>query len=147
MEIHSDRRLQCLKSETKKHSINPKVEYLPFDNAFSEVERLIEKLVQQNQLTDSIFAINNNIATACLQVLRKFNIDIPNKVGLVCFDDVPYFSFMNPTVTAISQPVDDISASAFEMLLKMMKDEKNKFEVGIKYLPVELIIRESTKLK
>jgi len=131
-------------SEMKNHSISPKVEYLPFDDAFSEVERLIEKLVQKKQLPDCIFAINNNIATACLQVLRKFNIDIPNKVGLVCFDDVPYFNFMNPTVTAIVQPVDDISTSAFEMLLKMLKDEKTGFEGGIKHLPVELIIRKST---
>ena len=131
-------------TEMKKHSINPKIEYLPFDDAFNEVERLIEKLIQKNQLPDCIFTINNNIATACLQVLRKFNIDIPNKIGLVCFDDVPYFNFMNPTVTAISQPVDDISASAFEMLLKMLKDEKNGFEGEIKHLPVELVIREST---
>ncbi len=134
-------------SEMKKHSISPAVEYLPFNDAFNEVERLIEKLIQKNQLPDCIFAINNNIATACLQVLRKFNIDIPNRIGLVCFDDVPYFNFMNPAVTAISQPVDDISASAFEMLLKMLKDEKNGFEGGVEHLPVELIIRESTKLK
>ncbi len=131
-------------TEMEKHSITPKVEYLPFDDAFSEVERLVEKLLQKKQLPDCIFAINNNIATACLQVLRKFNIDIPNRVGLVCFDDVPYFNFMNPAVTAISQPVDDISSLAFELLLKLLKDEKNEIKDKVHFLPVELIIREST---
>lgn len=134
-------------SEMKKHSIDPKLEYLPFDNTFSEVEQLINDLLKSDQLPDSIFAINNNIATSCLQVLRKFNIDIPNRIGLVCFDDVPYFNFMNPAVTAISQPVDNISTSAFEMLLTMLKNEKNGFERGIKHLPIELITRESTVKK
>jgi len=133
-------------SEMRKHSITPKIEYIPFEDTFKEVERLIERLVKKEQLPDSIFALNNNITTACLQVLRKLKIDIPKRIGLVCFDDVPYFSFMNPTVTAISQPVDDISASAFEMLLKMLKDEPKGLDDILKQLPVELIIRESTIL-
>lgn len=127
----------------KKHGINPQVEHIPFENFFERVEALIEKLLKKNQLPDSIFTLNNNLATACLQVLRKFDIDIPGKVGLVCFDDVPYFNFMHPSITAISQPVDGISASAFEMLLKMLKNETKEIIVT-KPLPVELIVREST---
>ena len=107
-------------SEMKNHSINPRIEYIPFDDSFNEVERLIEKMVQSNQLPDSIYALNNNIATACLQALRKFNISIPDRVALICFDDVPYFEFMHPSITAIAQPIDDISSSAFELLMDMI---------------------------
>lgn len=133
--------------EMKKHSISTTVEHIPFGDSFKIVEKIIEKMLSDNQLPDCIFALNNNIATACLQVLRKFNIDIPTQVGLVCFDDVPYFNFMNPTVTAIYQPVDDISASAFEILMKMVKGKSPESATNLKYLPVELIIRESTVKK
>ena len=131
-------------AEMKRQSITPRVEHIPFEDSFNIVERIIEKMLNENQLPDCIYALNNNIATACLQALRKFNIDIPNRVAVICFDDVPYFSFMNPTVTAISQPVDDISSSAFEMLMRMIKEETNEQESYPKYLPIELIIREST---
>jgi DNA-binding LacI/PurR family transcriptional regulator len=131
-------------AEMKKHSITPRVEHVPFEDSYKIVERIIEKMLKEDQLPDCIFALNNNIATACLQALRKFNISIPSQVGVVCFDDVPYFNLMNPTVTAISQPVDDISASAFEMLMRIIKEESNELAASPKYLPVELIIREST---
>lgn len=134
-------------SEMKKHSITPVIEHISFDDPFISVERLIEKLIRDNQLPDSIFALNNNIATACLQALRKFNIDIPDRIGLVCFDDVPYFNFMHPSVTAISQPVDDISSSAFEMLMRAIREERCELEGNPKYLPVEFLARESTMKK
>jgi len=137
-------RCQGFISEMKKHSITPVIEYISFDDSFIGVERLIVRMIKDNQLPDCIYALNNNIATACLQALRKFNIDIPERIGLVCFDDVPYFSFMHPSVTAISQPIDDISSSAFGMLMSMVREESKGLDIDPKYLPIELIIREST---
>ena len=129
------------------HSINPIVEHISFDDSFAKVEKIIDKMVTQKQLPDCIFALNNNIATACLQVLRKHNIDIPSSVGLICFDDVPYFEFMHPSITAIVQPIDSISSSAFELLMGMIKGDINLLKQKPKYLPIKLIVRESTKLK
>lgn len=132
-------------SEMTKHNINTQVEHVPFENSFKVVEQIIERMIHENQLPDCIFALNNNIATACLQALRKFNVDIPNQTALTCFDDVPYFSIISPSITAVSQPVDEISASAFELLMKCIKEESLGSNVSPRYLPVELIIRESTK--
>jgi LacI family transcriptional regulator len=131
-------------SEMKKHSIDPIVEHIPFEDSFKSVEQLIEKMIKKNKLPDCIFSLNNNLATACLQALRKFDIDIPNQVGLVCFDDVPYFSFMHPSITAISQPVDDISTSAFELLMQLIKDESKGVSSSPKLLSIEFLVREST---
>jgi LacI family transcriptional regulator len=131
-------------AEMKKHSIIPVVEHIPFEDTFKSVERLVEKLLKKKQLPDSIFALNNNLATACLLALRKFDINIPDQIGLVCFDDVPFFSFMHPSITSIAQPVDDISSSAFEMLMHMIKEESKITSSSPKLLPIEFLIREST---
>jgi len=133
--------------EMKDHSINPMVVHIPFGDSTEYVEQLLSSLLDKNDLPDCIFALNNNIATACLQTLRKFNIGIPNQIGLVCFDDVPYFNFIKPSVTAISQPVDELSAAAFEILLKLLKEDSKSKEKVKKYLPVEFIQRESTTKK
>jgi len=125
-------------------SIKPRVVHIPFENSTKRVEELIAQLQKDNTLPDCIFALNNNLATDCLHAMRKCSIDVPSEVGLVCFDDVPYFSFMNPSVTAISQPVEEISRSAFEILIRMINDGPNGTLVGPTYLPVEFIVREST---
>jgi len=130
--------------EMKSRSINPVVVNIPFENPFKGVEDEIEKLLNNNQLPDCIFALNNNLATACLQVLRKHNIDVPKSIGLVSFDDVPYFSFMNPSVTAVSQPIDDISSVAFNTLMTWIKNDQNKLMENPICLPIDFIVREST---
>ena len=134
-------------SEMTSHSIKTRVVHVPFEDSSDEVDALINRLQKEKNLPDSIFALNNNLATACLLALRKYNIQIPKNIGLVCFDDVPYFSLISPSVTAISQPVDDISKYAFEELLKLLKDEMPKSNPNHIQLPVELIIRESTVSK
>lgn len=131
-------------SEMKKHSIDPLMVHIPFEDSFKSVEVLLEQLHQKKQLPDCIFALNNNLATSSLQALRKLDIKIPQTVGLVCFDDVPYFSFMNPTITAVAQPVDEISSYAFEMLMQQINEESSVFNENPKYLPVVLMKREST---
>lgn len=125
-------------------SIKTTVEQIPFEDFTSGVEKVIEKYIKKNQIPDCIFALNNNIATACLQALRKYKIAIPDNVGLVCFDDVPYFEFMHPSITAINQPVDEISAKAFELLMMMIKGEQIEDASKAIYLPVDLIVRESS---
>ena len=131
-------------NEMRKRSIKPQVVHVPFEDPTKYVEELIGTMKEKNELPDSIFALNNNLATACLQALRKFNIDIPNQIGIVCFDDVPYFNIIHPSVTAISQPVDELSAAAFEILLKLLKEESKSTEKVNEYLSVEFIEREST---
>ncbi len=130
--------------EMSLHSINPTIVNIPFENPFGAVEVVIEELVDNSLLPDCIFAINNNLASACFQALRKYNINVPNDIGLISFDDVPYFNFMNPSITAIAQPVDEISHVAFEMLMSSIKGEQSVLTESLTHLPIELIIREST---
>jgi len=126
-------------------SMKPWIEKVPFEDPFGFIDSLIEKLKRTNQLPDSIFATNNNIATATLQALRKHNISIPDQIGLVCFDDVPYFNFIQPSITAVAQPIKEISSVSFELLLKLMNGKAEEIDYGPTYLPFEFIVRESTK--
>jgi DNA-binding LacI/PurR family transcriptional regulator len=51
---------------------------------------------------------------------------------------------MNPSVTAVSQPIDDISSVAFNTLMGWIKNDQNKLEENPIYLPIDFIVREST---
>lgn len=76
--------------------------------------------------------------------LRELSVKIPSDVALIGFDDVLYFDFTNPSITAIEQPVDLISEQAFNLLLKQIKKNDVTKEERSICLPISINIREST---
>lgn len=96
---------------------------------------------------DCLFAVNNNVATAALQSLAAMRVKIPNELGLVCFDDLPYFSIIDPTITAVEQPIAAMCGKAFELLQLKMVGDSVEVSQGKLELPVKLNIRRSSLKK
>ena len=69
----------------------------------------------------AIFALNNQIALGALRALKELNIKIPQEVSLLSFDEQPYFEFLNPPLSAIEQPIQDIGKIAVDTLLNFTK--------------------------
>ena len=138
-------RVAGYRNEMKNVAKSPWVEEVPFDDPFEHIDKLIQQLKQENRLPDSIFAMNNNVATAALQALRKHGIRVPEEIGVVCFDDVPYFNFISPSITAVSQPIKEICTESFGTLLKLINGKVDEVSFGPTYLPFEFIERESTR--
>lgn len=137
-------RVTGYRNEMKNASMIPWIEKVPFDDPFEYIDTLIKRLKNENNLPDSIFAMNNNLTTAALQALRKHNIKVPEQVAIVCFDDVPYFSIINPSITAVSQPIKDICNESFSILLNLINNKTEELDFIPTYLPFEFIEREST---
>lgn len=118
-----------------------------FNTLQPDVDSLLENLNRLPLKPDCLFAVNNNVATAALQSLAALRIKIPKELGLVCFDDLPYFSFINPTVTAVEQPIKLLSNKAFELLQLKMAGVNDEISLGIVELPVKLNVRQSSLKK
>jgi DNA-binding LacI/PurR family transcriptional regulator len=76
--------------------------------------------------------------------LRKLSLSPPHDIALIGFDDMLYFSFTQPSVSAIAQPIDQIGEKAFDLLLRQINRENIATEERLVKLPVELIIRDSS---
>lgn len=115
-----------------------------FHNLKQSIQSSINYLINDsNEPIDAIFAINNNVAVACMQVLREMNINVPNQIGLLSFDDIDLFQLTNPSISAIRQPVQDISKKAINRIFEMIKHPGSDPEHTT--LQTELIPRESTQ--
>lgn len=116
----------------------------PFDTIEQAVKENLQKFYQTGEMPEAIFTLNNNLTSTCLQYLRKLSVKIPDEVALIGFDDVLYFGFTQPSISAIEQPIDRISEKAFELLIKQI--EKNRIPPHERsvFLPVDIIIRESS---
>ena len=118
---------------------------IPFGDISGAVSELLMPRFKQNTLPDCLFAVNNNLATAVLQSCSNLGIRIPENMALTCFDDLPYFSFIKPSVTAVSQPISDICTQAFEILMHQIKQEEIEGLNKLSVLPIVLNIRDSSR--
>ncbi len=114
---------------------------IPFDQVRQVVKEELAKLIRSDVKIDAIFAINNNIAVACLETFHELKIKIPGDMAFLAFDDIDAFKLTTPQVTAIDQPLEEICSHAVNILIhEIKKPRKAKKEVILK---PHLIIRES----
>lgn len=92
---------------------------------------------------DGLFALNDNIAMRCMQLLRNMGRKIPDDIAVVGFDDVQAASLLDVPLTTVRQDGQRLGEEAARLLL-----EGPAFEAGgrprrIK-VPVQLVVRAST---
>lgn len=93
-------------------------------NDFSVQNGYLEtKLAFQNQSPPTaIFAFSNTIALGCLKALREEQLEIPDDVSLICFDDHPYLDFLSTPLTCVVQPESDIARLTTRFLFSIIRD-------------------------
>ncbi len=117
---------------------------LDYYNINQSVQSALYSILNQSDNTvDAIFAINNNVAMSCLKVINEMKIRMPEELGLVCFDDIDLFELVNPSITAINQPIKSIAVSAVQRIVELINNKNKEPEHTV--LQTSLIIRGSTQ--
>ncbi|MCO5991816.1 LacI family DNA-binding transcriptional regulator [Actinoallomurus rhizosphaericola] len=86
-----------------------------------------------------IFAGDNLMALGALDEIRSRGLRIPDDVALASFDDVAWFVHLDPPLTAIAQPAEELGRRAVRVLL----DRVEGHPVESVVLPARLVIRRS----
>lgn len=90
----------------------------------------------------AVFASNDVSAIGAVNAARARGLKVPGDFSVVGFDDIPMASFLNPKLTTVRQPLQEMGKIATQLLLDVIcKPEERPTTV---VLPTELIIREST---
>jgi DNA-binding LacI/PurR family transcriptional regulator len=88
----------------------------------------------------AVFVASDTVALGALQAIRQYNINVPNDLALVGFDDIPLVGFIDPPLTTIRLPAYGLGWSAAELLIRRISgDDENPSAL----LETELVIRES----
>lgn len=98
--------------------------YTVSGDAFSEQNGYLETklLLQQKNRPTAIFAFSNTIAMGSIKALKEEKVKVPDDISLVTFDDNPYLNYIEPPLTCISQPVEDICKIAVKILFSNILD-------------------------
>lgn len=136
--------IEALKS--RKRKVNKKLICdIPFDNIKATVYKELDSLCLPEKKIDALFAANNSIAIACLQYFKDKGVKIPSDVALLSYDDIELFSFTNPPVSAVAQPIQDIGENAVDLLMQHIKNQHKK-DFTPEHLEIKgkLMLRDST---
>lgn len=88
----------------------------------SEIDLIIKRELDKG--ADSFLPLNNQVAFKTLAALKKFNVKIPKDVRLISFDDNEAFQYMEPTISALRQPVKHIGIESAERILDRLKESQ-----------------------
>ena len=104
----------------------------------------MERFAQLDTLPDAVFCFSDLMAIGVMEVCLERGIRIPEDLALVGYADLDYSGVLRVPLTSIRQPRNEIGLAAAEILLARLDGQKLFLNAELK-LPVELVIRESTR--
>ncbi len=108
-------------------------------------KRALSVLMSLDEPPTAVFCYNDMTATGMLRAARLAGIAVPQGLAVVGFDDIPFASYVQPSLTTIAQPKPKMGQKAVEMVLALTAGHG----LGIQASPNivmkgRLIVRESS---
>lgn len=103
------------------------------------------EMLQTSSRPDGLIASNSLLLAGALKACRDSHMRIPADIALAGFDDAIWTTLVEPALTVIAQPTDEIGRTAVELLLKRIESPDGPFREVI--LKGRLIERESSLKK
>lgn len=106
----------------------------------------IKEFLLEHPDADALFFATNYLAFEGLHAIRKLELKIPEDIQVLAFDDHFFFSLYQPSISAISQPLEMIASKLMEGILIQLDDSKKSKKYKIE-LENQFIQRKSTRIK
>jgi LacI family transcriptional regulator len=106
-------------------------------NGYLETKLLLNS---KNKPT-AIFTLSNTILLGAMKAINESGLKISEDISVISFDNNTYLDYMNPPITRIGQPTDEIGTLAVKIMLQSLEGKRD-METRI-LLPPELIERDS----
>lgn len=103
----------------------------------------LEDILSMPNPPTALFSMHLKITTKLLEKLNQMNIQIPEDVSVMGFDEIPMVDFFKVPITVVRQSPYELGRESAKMLFKKMVDKKREHEKIV--LPCTLMERESCK--
>lgn len=120
------------------------IKKVTYHNEHSKIVTEIEEFLTNNKRIDAVFFATNYLADAGLEAIRNLGRSIPDELGVIVFDDYSLFRLFTPSITAIAQPIKQISETVIQLLLSRLSDTSDIIKRETITVPTSLIIRNSS---
>jgi len=125
----------------KEHQLKPIAEYFISPRIKQGYDTTIALLDSAEQ-PDAIFTSNSLLTAGVFQALRDRKLKVPTDVALVGFDETTWGELVDPPITLIAQPTEEIGRTATELLFQRIDEPTRSPKTVI--LKGNLIVRASS---
>jgi LacI family transcriptional regulator len=105
----------------------------------------IRKLLKRKNRPDGIFASVEKLAISTYEICDELKLKIPRDIKVICFSNSQTASFLNPSLTTITQPAYEMGREAATILFKLVEKRRHHFLIEQTILNSKLVARNSTK--
>ncbi|MEI5994397.1 GntR family transcriptional regulator [Candidatus Enterococcus mansonii] len=122
-----------------------KEQQLSFHTALTDKQAVVGNdlldYLSKNNIT-GVVCENDLVAIALMNQAKRANVDIPNQLAIIGFDNIQASALIDPALTTIAQDFKGMGKIAGEMLINWIEKQQIPTDQQI---PVKQIIRHSTK--
>ncbi len=141
----SEKRLNGYKAALRKYKLPLNEELIVSYNLdISRVKIYVNHLLNLDERPDALFAINDPTAIEAMQIIKKKKLTIPKDIAVVGFSNDTIASLIDPPLTTIEQPVNEMGKVAARQLLHLIETDPASWKPIIKTLETKLIVRKSS---
>lgn len=109
----------------------------------AQMNQTLRDWLGQSPERGAVFAGNDIYALRVLDALRRLEVSVPERAGVIGFDDTSMGRYLNPRLSSVSQPIAQMAHEAVARLLDRI-DRPDPREPLDRPLSASLVIREST---
>jgi LacI family repressor for deo operon, udp, cdd, tsx, nupC, and nupG len=99
-----------------------------------------KELIKSSEIS-AIFTANDQMAFGAIRAAKESGRKVPGDLSVVGFDNIPFSSYFDPSLTTVEIPMYQVGAAALEMLVNLIsKKNTEKF----RWFETKLLVRDST---
>ena len=103
--------------------------------------KTLEMIHNARTLPRALFCFNDDLAIGAIRALREEKIMVPQEVAVIGFDGTERGKYVNPPLTTVSQPLEQMGREMVQSLVALIRGEK-KAPVQVRF-DSQLVIRQS----
>ncbi|NQU34452.1 MAG: substrate-binding domain-containing protein [Bacteroidetes bacterium] len=117
------------------------VKHLEYSNLMDEVNDAVVDVIRNS--VDAMLFTTNKLGVTGVQAIWNMKKRIPEDIAVISFDDTDAYSVARTPITAIEQPLKQMSREAVRILMKMIDNKAINMDPEQVVLDSSFIIRQS----
>ncbi|MBN2804445.1 MAG: GGDEF domain-containing protein [Deltaproteobacteria bacterium] len=133
----ADERLEAYKTGLIKNNLPIKNELI-IDGDFSNQSghNAVKYLIENKIKFQAIIAADDKAAFGVIEELKKYRLHVPTDIAVAGFDDVEDAALFLPSLTTVSQPLEELGKQAVLSILKIINGLPSEKNIKLAAIPV-----------
>ena len=117
------------------------IKQLQFSHDKDLIKKAIEEILEAG--ADALFFTTGKLTILGIECLKELGARIPEDISVISFDDMDAYRVAYTPISAVVQPLEDMSKEAIRILVDMIENEQSNDQFENIMMDVNFVYRES----